>query len=181
MVEAAEFVAQQQGEPQSAGEGGAALGTLLLRGYVRGLGLSANQAVHVSGAGDFQLAQIDGPPEVPAANDSPEAARRQQAVAAAGAAAMDLSAAEGFGGLPVLARPQPGQQESLVRENEVDPLAGEQTWPTEEVGVGRCCCRVRFFGAAQAAAAAAATAAAAQEKNIIRMRLGLLECHSAVR
>lgn len=132
MVEAAEFVAQQQGEQQSAGEGGAALGTLLLRGYVRGLGLSVNQAVHVSGAGDFQLAQIDGPPEVPAANDSPEAARRQQAVASAGTDAMDLSAAEGFGGLPVLARPQPGQQESLVRENEVDPLAGEQTWPTEE-------------------------------------------------
>ncbi|KAI7842810.1 hypothetical protein COHA_003556 [Chlorella ohadii] len=126
MVEAAEFVAQQQGEQ----DGSAALGTLLLRGYVRGLGLSANQAVHVSGAGDFQLAQIDGPAEPPAANDGSEAARRQQAVA--GAAAMDLSAAEGSGGLPLLARPQPGQQESLVRENEVDPLAGEQTWPTEE-------------------------------------------------
>ncbi len=132
MVEAAEFVAQQQGEQQ---DGSAALGTLLLRGYVRGLGLSANQAVHVSGAGDFQLAQIDGPAEPPAANDGSEAARRQQAVA--GAAAMDLSAAEGSGGLPLLARPQPGQQESLVRENEVDPLAGEQTWPTEEVGAGR--------------------------------------------
>merc|ERR1711971_1541362 len=26
----------------------------------------------------------------------------------------------------------PEQQESLVRENAVDPLAGEQTWPTEE-------------------------------------------------
>lgn len=146
MVEAAEFVSQQQGEQQGAAEGGAALGTLLLRGYVRGLGLSANQAVHVSGAGDFQLAQIDGPAEPAAANDGPEAARRQQAAAAAGAAAMDLSATEGSGGLPVLAQPQPQQQESLVRENEVDPLAGEQTWPTEEVGAGQPRCLVSCDG-----------------------------------
>jgi pre-rRNA-processing protein TSR1 len=35
--------------------------------------------------------------------------------------------------VPVLATPDPMQQEALVRENVPDPLAGEQTWPTEEV------------------------------------------------
>lgn len=35
--------------------------------------------------------------------------------------------------VPVLATPDPAQQESLVREIAPDPLAGEQTWPTEEV------------------------------------------------
>lgn len=125
LVEGAEFV------PADAAAGGAAAtGTLLLRGYVRGAGLSANQAVHIAGAGDFQLRQVDGPPEPGAANEpGGGAARRAQHGAAV--AAMD-TAADG-GALPVLARPDAEQQEPLTRENDLDPLAGEQTWPTEEV------------------------------------------------
>ena len=34
---------------------------------------------------------------------------------------------------PVMALPDPGHQQQVVRENVPDPLAGEQTWPTEEV------------------------------------------------
>ena len=31
-----------------------------------------------------------------------------------------------------LSIPEPANQESLQSANEVDPMAGEQTWPTEE-------------------------------------------------
>ena len=37
------------------------------------------------------------------------------------------------GDAPMVATPDPGLQHDLVRENVPDPLAGEQTWPTEEV------------------------------------------------
>ncbi|KAK9814203.1 hypothetical protein WJX72_002201 [[Myrmecia] bisecta] len=110
MAEAADF--------QPAGDG--VTGTLVLRGYVRTLGLSANQLVHVQGAGDFQILKIEGPPDpVPAANPG---TRRGDADA------MDVATEA----VPVLARPDPQEQEALVRENVPDPLAGEQTWPTEE-------------------------------------------------
>ncbi|KAI3432659.1 hypothetical protein D9Q98_004203 [Chlorella vulgaris] len=114
LVEAASFEQQQAAGPE-----GAAVGTLLLRGYVRGLGLSANQAVYIAGAGDFQLQQIEGPSEPPSANEP--------AAGASQGAAMDTA-----GEVAVLALPDPAQRESLVRENVPDPLAGEQTWPTEE-------------------------------------------------
>ena len=32
-----------------------------------------------------------------------------------------------------IATPDEGMQHDLIRENVPDPLAGEQTWPTEEV------------------------------------------------
>ena len=156
MVEAAEFRPGQQQDGGSGGGGeGGATGTLLLRGYVRGLGLSANQAVHVPGAGDFQLSQIEGPPEPAPANDAAAggagAGRGQQHAAAQRAQQQQQQQQSGGGGggggggmdtdvqldaasgLPVLARPDPAAQEPLVRENDFDPLAGEQTWPTEEV------------------------------------------------
>ena len=37
------------------------------------------------------------------------------------------------GGLAAVVRPDPEKQEAVVRENVPDPLAGEQTWPTEHV------------------------------------------------
>ena len=40
--------------------------------------------------------------------------------------------AEGSGA-NLLAAADPAERESLARENVPDPLAGEQTWPTEEV------------------------------------------------
>lgn len=105
-------------------------GTLLLSGYVRGLGLSANQLLHVPTAGDFQIAQIDGLPEPACANEAVagSAARRPTA----GAVAMEEEGSRWGGGASVLARPDPAQQEALVRENDADPLDAEQTWPTEE-------------------------------------------------
>jgi pre-rRNA-processing protein TSR1 len=146
LVEAAEFRPQQPADAAAAAAAGGqqegATGTLLLRGYVRGLGLSVNQAVHIAGAGDFQLSQIDGPQEPPAANEQAVAAAAPagQQKRAAAAAAMDTSAPDGQQQLPVLAVADPQRQEPLVRENTADPLAGEQTWPTEEVRWRYCCC-----------------------------------------
>jgi hypothetical protein len=133
LAEGAAFEPGSAGDGSDGSGGGGAVGTLLLRGYVRGLGLSANQAVHIPGAGDFQLAAIQGPPEPPAANE-PSPAAQQPGKGGSGAVAMDTSGGGGGGSdLPVLAVPDPAQQEPLTRENNVDPLAGEQTWPTEEV------------------------------------------------
>ena len=120
LVEAADFHV-----PQAKPEGAPAIGTLLLRGYVRGRGLSANQAVHIAGAGDFQLAQIDGISEPPAANELAAGAGQRRL-------GMDAVRADEHQ-LVMLARPDAQRLESLARENLVDPLAGEQTWPTEEV------------------------------------------------
>lgn len=87
-------------------------GSLLLTGYVRHKGLTAQQLIHVPGAGDFQIAKIE-------------------------AAEEPVRLAKGSGGLDavmggVIAVSAPEEREPLVRENEVDPLDAEQTWPTEE-------------------------------------------------
>ena len=51
---------------------------------------------------------------------------------------------------PVIATPDPDLQHDLIRENVPDPLAGEQTWPTEEVGTimdEQACWRARCIHA----------------------------------
>ncbi|KAI9021947.1 hypothetical protein DFJ74DRAFT_671178 [Hyaloraphidium curvatum] len=85
-------------------------GTLRVTGFVRGQPMSANRLVHVVGVGTFQLQSI-------------EAAQRPDDRRAG-----DVEMAPSL----VLAEPDPEAQESLASENEVDPMAGEQTWPTEE-------------------------------------------------
>ncbi|XP_024515686.1 pre-rRNA-processing protein TSR1 homolog [Selaginella moellendorffii] len=88
------------------------VGTLRLSGYVREQSLSVNKLIHISGIGDFQLEKmeiLDDP--CPLSNKK-------------------------FDGMAVDAHkeilPDPNKQEALVIENILDPLAGEQTWPTEE-------------------------------------------------
>ncbi|OIV97573.1 hypothetical protein TanjilG_12330 [Lupinus angustifolius] len=92
--------------------------TLLLTGYLRARSLSVNQLVHVSGAGDFQLSKIeilkDPFPLNLKKNDD----------------LMDSDEVHDSEAIGSLA-PDPQNQEPLVVENEPDPLAGEQTWPTE--------------------------------------------------
>lgn len=91
---------------------------------MRNQGLSANQLLHVPGSGDFQIKRICRPSE-------PEPVLAPQKRARAGNA-MDLCPTPADK-LPVLATPSPDEMEPLVRENVPDPLAGEQTWPTDEV------------------------------------------------
>eukprot|EP00897_Mesotaenium_endlicherianum_P004060 jgi/Mesen1/3682/ME000202S02777 len=79
--------------------------------------------VHVSGAGDFHLAEVRGP------DDPCPLQRRQRKKRAAD---VHMGEAELDGSSPVLATADPDLQEPIVVENAPDPLAGEQTWPTEE-------------------------------------------------
>ncbi|KAM1398258.1 hypothetical protein ACFX2I_015726 [Malus domestica] len=92
--------------------------TLLLTGYIRARSLSVNQLVHVSGAGDFQLSKMEI-----LKDPFPLNARKEQ----------DAMDSDEVGDREVLRSlvPNPMKQEVLLVENVPDPLAGEQTWPTE--------------------------------------------------
>ncbi|XP_031497725.1 uncharacterized protein LOC116262459 [Nymphaea colorata] len=95
--------------------------TLRLSGYVRAQNLSINQLVHVSGAGDFQICQID------VLEDPFILKERKQHTDS-----MEFDT--GSTDSPKVIRslfPDASKQEPLVIENVPDPLAGEQTWPTE--------------------------------------------------
>ncbi|XP_020175611.1 uncharacterized protein [Aegilops tauschii subsp. strangulata] len=91
--------------------------TLLVSGYLRAHNLSVNQLVHVSGAGDFQLGQIDI-----LKDPCPVSERKNSDV-------MDSDDNQ----IQIIDTfvPDPLNQEPLLVENIPDPLAGEQTWPTE--------------------------------------------------
>ncbi|XP_052202263.1 uncharacterized protein LOC127808008 [Diospyros lotus] len=92
--------------------------TLLLTGYVRARCLSVNQLVHVSGAGDFQLCKIE------ILKDPCTLKARQES---------DVMDADEEHDVQVVSSiiPDPMKHEPLIVENFQDPLAGEQTWPTE--------------------------------------------------
>ncbi|KAF4389095.1 hypothetical protein F8388_026824 [Cannabis sativa] len=91
--------------------------TLLLTGYLRGRNLSVNQLVHVSGAGDYQLCKIEI-----LKDPYPLNARKET----------DIMDSDDISDEVVRCLvPDPLKQEPLLVENVPDPLAGEQTWPTE--------------------------------------------------
>ncbi|GAB4854292.1 hypothetical protein Ancab_022878 [Ancistrocladus abbreviatus] len=92
--------------------------TLRLTGYLCSCSLSVNQLVHVSGAGDFQLCKIEI-----LKDPFPLNPRKGQ----------DLMDADDMHNAPVIRSLEPdwSKQEPLLVENVLDPLAGEQTWPTE--------------------------------------------------
>ncbi|XP_073141798.1 uncharacterized protein [Henckelia pumila] len=92
--------------------------TIVLTGYLRARGLSINQLVHVTGAGDFQLHKIELLKDPCTLN-----------VQKGG----DLMDSEGVNDVQVVRSltPDPMKQEPLVVENIPDLLAGKQTWPTE--------------------------------------------------
>lgn len=101
----------------------ARLGTLKVRGYLRGQSLSVNGLVHLPGWGDFQMLEIDAPhdPNVLGAKGR----QRKNDV--------DMESLEDNMESPrMLERSDPGQQAPLEAEVTPDPMEGEQTWPTEE-------------------------------------------------
>ena len=100
---------------------------------MRGLGLSANQALHIPGAGDFQIDSIST-----AARPEPTVGQAQHPGRGLpqGVSSMD---AEDSCTRQMVAVADEEKRESLARINEPDPLEGEQTWPTEEVAsVAHC-------------------------------------------
>ncbi|XP_053095907.1 pre-rRNA-processing protein TSR1 homolog isoform X1 [Pangasianodon hypophthalmus] len=102
------------------------LGTLQVSGYVRGCPMQVNRLVHIAGHGDFQLSQIDAPtdplPIVTGTQRPVKPAKGQDEEM------MDRGAGEE---VRVLMKSDPSKRESLQTEAEVDPMDGEQTWPTE--------------------------------------------------
>ncbi|KAF8061341.1 tsr1 [Scenedesmus sp. PABB004] len=125
---------QQQQQQQPGGDAQQQLGELRLTGFVRAAGLSANQLITLPGGGDFRIARIEGPPDMDAGGPGggQQQQQQQQQRGQRGPGAGDADMADAGGAAPVLALPDPAQQEPCVRENEPDPLAGEQTWPTDE-------------------------------------------------
>jgi pre-rRNA-processing protein TSR1 len=84
-------------------------GTLKVTGYIRGSALSANRLVHIQDLGDFQMDQI---------LSCPIETKERLGMAVDSAQLLHAS--------------DPAAQESLVTENEPDPMDAEQTWPTDE-------------------------------------------------
>jgi pre-rRNA-processing protein TSR1 len=90
---------------------------LVVTGHLRGAALSADQLLHLPLHGEFRITRITA------------AAPATASAAAAHGMEVDGSAA---GEVVVLSLPVEATRESLQREHVPDPLAGEQTWPTDE-------------------------------------------------
>jgi pre-rRNA-processing protein TSR1 len=151
-----------------------AMGTLVVSGYVRGAPLCADQLGYLPGIGEFQFDSIEASPEPAFVNASAPRQRKPGAAAdmdcenADGAAA--ATTALGLDGLSgVLSTPRPDTQESLQRENIPDPLAGEQTWPTED----------EMADAAAATARAASGAGAGGRRRMVRRPKGMSDYQAA--
>jgi len=106
----------------SAYEQDAGRSTLLISGYVRARNLSINQLVHVPGAGDFQLDQIDILEDPHPLNE-----RRKHKEDH-----MQLDDNTQCDKVIRSLLPNPSEQELVIVENVPDPRVGEQTWTTEE-------------------------------------------------
>ncbi|KAK2912343.1 pre-rRNA-processing protein TSR1 homolog [Channa argus] len=103
------------------------LGTLCVSGYVRGRPLRVDRLVHISGHGDFQLSQIDAASDpLPLNLSTPRPSKPSK-----GEDFDMLDGGEDEVSVRVLMKADPSCRESLQTEAEVDPMDGEQTWPTE--------------------------------------------------
>ncbi|XP_023264298.1 pre-rRNA-processing protein TSR1 homolog [Seriola lalandi dorsalis] len=111
---------------EGTGGGPTGLGTLCVSGYVRGRPLRVDRLVHISGHGDFQLSQIDAPSDPLPLNLTPRPAKPGK-----GGDVDMLDGDENEAPVRVLMTADPSCRESLQTEAEVDPMDGEQTWPTE--------------------------------------------------
>ncbi|MEE6469163.1 hypothetical protein FKM82_008521 [Ascaphus truei] len=106
------------------------LGTLKVSGYVRGQALNVNWLLHIVGHGDFQMSQIDAPPDPCPLNPRAHKPKRGQDEEMADEPGDKSS--EMDEDVKVLMRANTTVQESLQSEVVPDPMEGEQTWPTEE-------------------------------------------------
>ena len=91
------------------------LGKLIITGYVRNRTLDANSLVHIPGFGDYQMEKIE-------ASQDPRPMRKS-----GGDKTMDIDGAR-----KLIQKSDPMLQEPLEIENELDPMEGEQNFPTAE-------------------------------------------------
>ncbi|XP_043910314.1 pre-rRNA-processing protein TSR1 homolog isoform X2 [Protopterus annectens] len=108
------------------------LGTLKVSGYVRGQTLNVNSLIHLVGQGDFQMSQIDAPPDPIPLNPRVTKVLRRKTGDVEMKDELAEGAAEMEQDIKVLMTADPTKQESLQTEVVPDPMEGEQTWPTEE-------------------------------------------------
>uniref|UniRef100_A0AAX7V1L9 Pre-rRNA-processing protein TSR1 homolog n=1 Tax=Astatotilapia calliptera TaxID=8154 RepID=A0AAX7V1L9_ASTCA len=120
----AQHVTFTPNNPVDSTSGATGLGTLCVSGYVRGRPLRVDRLVHISGHGDFQLSQIDAPVDPLPLNLT---VSRPLKPSKGG----DVDMQENEAPVRVLMKADPSNRESLQAEAEVDPMDGEQTWPTE--------------------------------------------------
>ncbi|NXV86003.1 TSR1 protein, partial [Calonectris borealis] len=119
---AAEFVPGQESD---------LVGTLKVSGFVRGQTLSVNSLVHIVGHGDFQMSQVDAPPDPLSLNPRVvKGQKRSQDMEVQDDSVNGTNEMEED--VKVLMKADPNKQESLQSEVVPDPMEGEQTWPTEE-------------------------------------------------
>ncbi|KAK3744874.1 hypothetical protein QZH41_003654 [Actinostola sp. cb2023] len=102
-------------------------GTLKVTGYLRGKALSANRLVHLAGFGDFQMSQIEV-----VADPYPSQIKGKTSKAGESSMPVDDESIAMDEGVRVVDKANPAFQESLQSEVELDPMEGEQTWPTED-------------------------------------------------
>ncbi|XP_051253345.1 pre-rRNA-processing protein TSR1 homolog [Dicentrarchus labrax] len=112
---------------EGTGGGPTGLGTLCVSGYIRGRPLQVDRLVHISGHGDFQLTQIDAPADPLPLNLT---TARPAKLGKGGDVDMH-DGGEDETPVRVLMKADPSRRETLHAEAEVDPMDGEQTWPTE--------------------------------------------------
>jgi pre-rRNA-processing protein TSR1 len=105
-------------------------GTLKITGVVRGAALSANRLVHIPNYGDFQISKVVL--SFTSIGSVEKLIFRQ--IASAPVPQVSKSGISiGMDVEPVvLAEGDPSSADSLVSTNDLDDLANEQTWPTEE-------------------------------------------------
>ena len=89
---------------------------LMVTGYVRNQRLDANRLIHIPGFGDFQMELIEGV-------DDPHPLNNKVRKIKGG---MDCDDSK------VIQKADPMKQESLETENPLDPMEGEQNFPTAE-------------------------------------------------
>ncbi|XP_033114667.1 pre-rRNA-processing protein TSR1 homolog [Anneissia japonica] len=104
------------------------LGTLKVSGFLRGRLLSVNGLIHILGYGEFQMKQIDSPPD-PCPLNHPLKKKTSGENNMNTDDDNEMAMEEDIKVLEVV---DTAKQESLQAEAEMDPMEGEQTWPTEE-------------------------------------------------
>ncbi|KXS09926.1 DUF663-domain-containing protein [Gonapodya prolifera JEL478] len=108
---------EEEGGAGKGGEGeGEETGLLKVTGWIRGRNLCANRLAYLVDGGDFAVRRIETPA------DHPSYLPRHTAPSSTTPT--------------ILALPDPSLRDDLVSSNPVDPLAQEQTWPTDEEMAG---------------------------------------------
>uniref|UniRef100_A0A7M4FEP0 Pre-rRNA-processing protein TSR1 homolog n=1 Tax=Crocodylus porosus TaxID=8502 RepID=A0A7M4FEP0_CROPO len=121
LAHAAEFVSSQESN---------LVGTLKVSGFIWGQPLNVSSLVHIVGHRDFQMSQVDVPPDPLCLN--PRAAKRLERKGQDMEIQSGNSAVQMEEDVKVLMKADPSRQELLQSEVVPDPIKGEQTWPTEE-------------------------------------------------